>query len=580
ILEIGQKIQSRVKNQMDHTQREYLLREQLKAIQSELGIADEQANEMEELRQKIVEAAMPKDIETKAIKELDRLEKMPPAAAETTVIRTYLDWLITLPWSKEDKKKLDIKQAENILDESHYGLNKVKERVLEHLAVHKLSNKLKGPILCFVGPPGTGKTSIGKAIAESLGRKFIRMSLGGIRDEAEIRGHRRTYVGSMPGRIIQSISQVKSRNPVFMMDEIDKVGADFRGDPTSALLEVLDPEQNYQFSDHYLEVPFDLSDTFFITTANILDTIPPALRDRMEIIHFPGYIEDEKLNIAKKFLEPKQKEAHGLKPKQLIFEEEALIAIIRHYSREAGVRELERQIATICRQVARKVVEGKAKAVKVSKKDVAKYLGTAKYHYGMAEEKDEVGVSTGLAWTEVGGDIITVEAQTVKGQGKLILTGHLGKVMQESAQAAVSYIRHRAADLGITQDFYSKQDIHVHVPAGAIPKDGPSAGVTMALALISALTKRKVHRDVCMTGEITLRGHVLPVGGIKEKLLAAHRAGLKTVIMPKENKADLDIVPDHVKKDLDIIFVKHMDEVIKLALLESKTKKLTAINPN
>jgi len=562
ILEIGSKIQSRVKDQMTKTQREYFLREQMKAIQKELGVMDEQTSEMEEIKTKIKKAKMPKAVSVKALKELSRLEKLPAAAAETGVIRSYLDWLISIPWKKETREKLDLKDAKEILDEDHYGLEKVKERVLEYLAVHKLSKKLHGPILCFVGPPGTGKTSIGKSIARALNRKFIRVSLGGIRDEAEIRGHRRTYVGALPGRIIQSISQVEARNPVFMMDEIDKVGTDFRGDPTSALLEVLDPEQNNAFSDHYLEVPVDLSNVMFITTANLLDPIPPPLRDRMEIIHFPGYTEEEKVKIAERFLLPKQLKAHGLAPKNLAIKEDGMRRIVREYTREAGVRNLERRIAAICRQVARRVVEGDKKKVIATKINIDKFLGLPQFHYGMAESEDEVGVSTGLAWTEVGGDIISVEASVLKGKGDLMLTGRLGDVMRESAQAGVSYIRSRAKQLGIDENFNTKNDIHIHIPSGSIPKDGPSAGVTMAAALVSALIKKPVKRDVCMTGEITLRGRVLPVGGIKEKILAAHRAGLKKVIMPQDNRKDLEIVPKNVQKDLKFIFVEHMDDVI------------------
>jgi ATP-dependent Lon protease len=574
ILEIGSKIQSRVKEQMTKTQKEYFLKEQMKAIQKELGGVDEQAAEIEELKEKIKEAQMPAEVEEKAMKELGRLEKMPAAAAEVSVIRTYLDWLISLPWAKEDKEHLDLKEASNILDEDHYGLKKVKERVIEYLAVHKLAEKMRGPILCFVGPPGTGKTSIGKSIARSLGRKFIRVSLGGVRDEAEIRGHRRTYVGALPGRIIQSVNQVGTRNPVFMLDEIDKVGADFRGDPSAALLEALDPEQNNAFSDHYLEVPFDLSDVIFITTANSLDTIPPALRDRMEVIHFPGYTEDEKVKIAEQFLLRKQRENHGLTEETIDISEDALQEIIRVHTREAGVRNLDRKIASICRQVARKVVEGETKKALITAENLHEYLGPPQFRYGLAEDKDEVGVATGLAWTEVGGDIISVEATTMKGKGKLTLTGHLGEVMQESAQAAVSYIRSRAEVLGVDPDFYDKYDIHIHVPAGAIPKDGPSAGITMATALISALTKRAVHRDVGMTGEITLRGHVLPVGGIKEKILAAHRAGLRKVILPKENQKDLELVPEHARKEVELIGVSHMDEVLEHALLGKKTEQV------
>ena len=566
ILEIGSRIQSRVKEQMTKTQREYFLREQMKAIQKELGVMDEQQAEVEELRTKIKEAEMPEEVEDKALKELSRLEKMPAAAAETGVIRTYLDWLIGVPWKKETEEKLNLNEAQKILDEDHYGLEKVKERVLEYLAVHKLTEKMRGPILCFVGPPGTGKTSIGKSIAKALNRKFIRVSLGGIRDEAEIRGHRRTYVGALPGRIVQSIAQAATRNPVFMMDEIDKVGMDFRGDPTSALLEVLDPEQNNAFSDHYLEVPLDLSNVMFITTANLLDPIPPALKDRMEVIHFPGYTEEEKIKIAQKYLVPKQLKEHGLKVKNLVITEEGLMRIVREYTREAGVRNLERKIAAICRQVARRVVEGKIKSVKATANTVYQYLGPAQFRYGMAEEQDEVGVATGLAWTEVGGDVMSVEATVLTGKGDLLLTGRLGDVMKESAQAAVSYIRSRAKQLGIPDDFNKKSDIHIHVPGGAIPKDGPSAGITMAVALISALTKAPVHREVSMTGEITLRGRVLPIGGIKEKILAAHRAGLKEVIMPRDNEKDLELVPKNVRQELKFVFVDHMDEVVAAAI--------------
>jgi ATP-dependent Lon protease len=566
ILEIGSRIQSRVKEQMGKTQREYFLREQMKAIQKELGVLDDQTAEAEELRQKIKKAKMPSDVEEKALKELSRLEKMPAAAAETGVIRTYLDWLISYPWQKETKEKLDLKQAQVVLDEDHYGLKKVKERVLEFLAVHKLTKKMKGPILCFVGPPGTGKTSIGRSIARALNRKFIRVSLGGIRDEAEIRGHRRTYVGALPGRIIQSICQVESRNPVFMMDEIDKVGMDFRGDPTSALLEVLDPEQNNAFSDHYMEVPTDLSDVMFITTANLLDPIPPALKDRMEVINFPGYTEDEKLQIAKRFLIRKQLEAHGLKADQFSLEEKAIRNIIRQHTREAGVRNLERKIAALCRQAARKIVEEEAKKIEVTSKNLHEFLGPPQFRYGLAEEKDEVGIATGLAWTEVGGDIISVEATVLKGKGNLLLTGRLGEVMQESAQAAVSYIRSRAKKLGIDENFNKKLDIHIHIPSGAIPKDGPSAGITMATALVSALTKKVVKRDVSMTGEITLRGRILPIGGVKEKVLAAHRAGLKIVILPEENRKDLELIPKHIQKQMRFIFVDHMDQVLEAAI--------------
>ncbi len=567
ILELGSKIQSRVKEQMTKSQREYFLREQLKAIQQELGQYDEMQAEIDEYTEKIKQAAMPEAVEEKALKELGRLEKMPSASAETSVIRTYLDWLVGLPWNDESEEKLDLIAAQEILDEDHYGLEKVKERILEYLAVHKLTDKMRGPILCFVGPPGVGKTSIGRSIARSLNREFIRMSLGGVRDEAEIRGHRRTYVGALPGRIIQSISQAGTRNPVFMMDEIDKVGMDFRGDPTSALLEVLDPEQNFAFQDHYLEAPFDLSDVMFITTANLLDPIPAPLRDRMEVIHFPGYTEDEKTHIAFRYLVPKQLKEHGLSASKIEFREDAIREIIRRYTREAGVRGIERTIAMICRQVARKVVEGKRGKTVVSVRTLHKYLGPPKFTYGLAEEKDEVGVATGLVWTEVGGDVIFIEATAMPGKGQVILTGQLGEVMRESATAALSYIRTRAKDLGIAEDFSEHIDLHIHVPAAAIPKDGPSAGITMATAIASVLTGCSVRRDLAMTGEITLRGRVLPIGGLKEKLLAAHRAGITTVLVPKENVRDLDLLPPHVREDMAIVPVASMDEVLDRALV-------------
>jgi ATP-dependent Lon protease len=567
ILELGSKLQNRVKESMSKSQREYFLREQLKAIQQELGQFDEIQAEIEEYREKIAASGMPEAVREKAEKEVGRFEKMPQAAAETSVIRTYLDWLCGLPWATHDEEMLDLVAAQEILDEDHYGLDKVKERVLEYLAVHKLTDHMRGPILCFVGPPGVGKTSIGKSIARALNRKFIRMSLGGVRDEAEIRGHRRTYVGALPGRIIQSISQAGTNNPVFMMDEVDKVGMDFRGDPTSALLEVLDPEQNNSFQDHYLEAPFDLSDVMFITTANLLDPIPPALRDRMEVIHFPGYTEDEKLHIATRYLVPKQVSEHGLTPSRLVFTDGALREIVRRYTREAGVRNLERTIATVCRQVARKVVEGRKGKTTVTERTLRKYLGPDKFTFGLAEKNDEVGVATGLVWTEVGGDVIFIEATSMAGSGTLSLTGHLGDVMRESAQAAVSYARARAAELGIDPDFNSKLDLHIHVPAAAIPKDGPSAGITMATAIISVLTGRKVRRDLAMTGEITLRGKVLPIGGLKEKLLAAHRSGVTTVLIPKDNARELELIPPHVRDELKIIPVEHMNEVLARALV-------------
>ena len=567
ILELGSKIQNRVKESMTNTQREYFLREQLKAIQQELGQFDEVQAEVDEYTENIRASGMPEPVAEKALKELSRFEKMPPQSAETSVIRTYLDWLVGLPWTVESDEKLDLLEAGAILDRDHYGLEKVKERILEYLAVHKLTDHMRGPILCFVGPPGVGKTSLGRSIARALGREFIRMSLGGVRDEAEIRGHRRTYVGALPGRIIQSISQAGTKNPVFMMDEIDKVGADFRGDPTSALLEVLDPEQNFAFQDHYLEAPFDLSNVMFVTTANLLDTIPPALRDRMEVIHFPGYTEEEKLHIAQDYLVPKQLKEHGLTPGKLDVAESAVREIVRRYTREAGVRGLEREVAAIARQVTRKVVEGKKGKTRVTERTVHKYLGAAKFTYGMAEEKDEVGVATGLVWTEVGGDIIFIEATKMAGKGELILTGQLGEVMRESATAAVSYIRTRATELGIPEDFHEQYDLHIHVPAAAIPKDGPSAGITMATAICSALTGCPVRRDIAMTGEITLRGRVLPIGGLKEKLLAAHRAGIGSVLIPRENVRDLDLLPPKVRSELEIVPVATMDEVLELALV-------------
>ena len=566
ILQVEQRIHSRVKKELEDTQKEFYLRERMKAIQQELGERDERTAEMDELRQQIKAAQMPTEVEEKALKELDRLEKMPAASPEVTVVRTYLDWMISLPWSKRTEDKLDINQAEKILDEDHYGLAKIKERILEFLAVRKLASSTKGPILCFVGPPGVGKTSIGKSIARATGREFIRISLGGVRDEGEIRGHRRTYVGALPGRIIQGMKTTGTRNPVFMMDEVDKIGIDFRGDPSAALLEVLDPEQNFAFSDHYLEVPFDLSEVFFITTGNILDPVPPALKDRMEVIEFPGYSEEEKVKIAELFLVPKQRKEHGLAAKQLSFSESGVRQVIRHYTREAGVRNLEREIASICRKVAKGVAQGKAQSARISARSVERYLGPIKFRYGTAEAKDEVAVATGLGWTEVGGDVMPVEVTLMKGKGNLILTGQLGDVMQESAKAAFSYSRSRAAELGIDEDFYRNTDVHIHVPAGQIPKDGPSAGITMGTALVSALTKRPVRKDVAMTGEITLRGKVLPVGGVKEKILAAHRAGSKTVILPKDNEKDLEEIPAHVKRELDFRFVEHMDEVLDIAL--------------
>lgn len=569
ILEIQRNIRNRVEKEMGDTQREFILREQLKAIQQELGERDEKYGEIEDFQTKIDEAGMPQDAKDRAQKELDRLEKMPYAAPEGVVIRTYLDWLVSLPWQNSTHDQLSIRAAEMALDEDHYGLEKAKERIIEFLGVKQLSGAMKGPILCFVGPPGVGKTSIGKSIAKALGRKFVRVSLGGIHDEAEIRGHRRTYMGSMPGRIIQGVKQAGSRNPVFMLDEIDKIGNDFRGDPSAALLEALDPEQNSSFSDHYIEAAFDLSDVMFITTANILDTIPPALRDRMEIIPFSGYIEDDKYNIAKLFLVPKQVVEHGLKKRQITFADDALRQIIREYTREAGVRNLEREIAAICRKTAKAVAEGTKKSAKINLSNLKDFLGKPRYHYGMAEEKDEVGTATGLVYTEFGGDIVSIEVGLLKSEKSgLILTGQLGDVMKESAQAALSYVRSRSEMLGFNEEFSNHTDIHVHVPAGAVPKDGPSAGITMATALASAITKRPVRRDVAMTGEITLRGKVLPIGGLREKVLAAHRAGIRIIIMPKDNLRDLDDIPDYVREEMTFMSVEHADEVLKIALVE------------
>lgn len=565
VLELEKKIASKTQERFEKGAREAMLRERLKTIQKELNDNDGD-DETKELMQKIKTGGMPDEVREKAEKEVKKLQGMNQFNPEAGYIRNYLDWLISMPWGKDSKSNTDIKTAEKILDEDHYALKKAKERITEYLAVHQLAGKMKGPILCFAGPPGVGKTSIGKSIARALGRKFVRVSLGGIRDEAEIRGHRRTYVGALPGRIIQGIKEAGSRNPVFMLDEIDKVGTDFRGDPSSALLEALDPEQNSQFSDHYLEVPFDLSDVMFITTANVLDTIPPALRDRLEIIHFAGYTHDEKFRITKDYLLKKQMEAHGLKDEMANVTDEALRFIILHYTREAGVRNLERKIATVLRKVAKKIAEGEKNKIVVKDKDIPTYLGPIKFSATLIEKKDEVGQSTGLAWTEAGGDILFIEVALMPGKGTLTLTGQLGDVMKESCQAALSYIRARASKFGIEDKLFQKTDIHVHVPEGATPKDGPSAGLAITTAIVSAITKVPVKRTVGMTGEVTLRGKALEIGGVKEKIIAAHRAGLKTIIMPKDNEKDLEDVPKEVTKDLTFKFVSHMDEVLELAL--------------
>ncbi len=571
VLELGKKIQSQVQGEIDKTQRDFYLREQMKAIQKELGEEDEHASEISELTRRIDAANMPDDVREVARKEVQRLSKMPPAAGEYTVIRTYLDWLLDMPWRVETTDNLKVKDAARILDADHYGLDKVKKRILEYLAVRQLKADMKGPILCFVGPPGVGKTSLGRSIARALGRKFVRISLGGIRDEAEIRGHRRTYIGALPGRIIQGIKRASSGNPVFMLDEIDKVGTDFRGDPSSALLEVLDPEQNNAFSDHYLDVPFDLSKVMFIATANLQDPIIPALRDRMEILNIPGYTLEEKLLIARKFLVPKQLEEHGLKRTEYSFSDKALKIIIDSYTREAGVRNLEREIANVCRALAKERVEengtGKGgvkrrKVRRIAEQDVFRYLGAVKFFSDTKERTSKSGVATGLAWTSAGGDILFIEATRMPGKGRLNLTGSLGDVMKESAQAALSLIRSKSKEYKIPEDFHEKNDIHVHVPSGAIPKDGPSAGVTIFTALYSLLTEKKVRHDVAMTGEITLRGLVLPVGGIKEKVLAAKRAGLRHIVLPEKNRKDLEEIPETLRKKMHFHFVKEAEELL------------------
>ncbi len=575
ILQVEKKIRTRVKKQMEKTQKEYYLNEQMQAIQKELGESDEFKSEIQELEEKLKSKKMSAEATKKIKKEIKKLKMMSPMSAEATVVRNYIDWVLSLPWQEYTKDKIDIKEADEVLETDHYGLKQVKERILEYLAVQMLVEKLKGPILCFVGPPGVGKTSLAKSIARATGRKFVRCSLGGVRDEAEIRGHRRTYIGALPGKIIQSLKKAASSNPVFLLDEVDKMSTDFRGDPSSALLEVLDPEQNNTFNDHYLDLDYDLSKVMFITTANTLPAIPLPLQDRMEVIRIPGYTEEEKLHIAQKYLIPKEMEAHGLTKENLEITEPTIRSVVRVYTKEAGVRNLERELATICRKVAKEIaLKGRDKKVRVSPNLLEKQLGVPKYRYGLAEEKDEIGLVTGLAWTEFGGELLTTEVTIMPGKGKLIVTGKLGDVMQESAQAAMSYIRSRAIQFGFDKDFYQKIDVHIHVPEGAIPKDGPSAGITMATALASALTRIPVHRDVAMTGEITLRGKVLPIGGLKEKVLAAHRGGISTIIIPKENEKDLKEIPKKIKSALKIIPVENMDYVLRNALIFQDIKKL------
>lgn len=568
ILEVEQRIRTRVKKQMEKAQKEYYLSEQMKAIQKELGEKDEFKTDIQELEEKVKNKKMSKEATKKVRHELKKLKLMSPMSAEATVVRNYIDWLLSLPWYEVTEDKKDIQGAEKVLEEDHYGLKKVKERILEHLAVHSLVAEMKGPILCLVGPPGVGKTSLAKSVARAMGRKFVRLSLGGVKDEAEIRGHRRTYIGSMPGKIIQSLKKAGSNNPVFLLDEVDKIGTDFRGDPASALLEVLDPEQNHTFNDHYLDVDYDLSKVMFITTANSLHGIPYPLLDRMEVIRIPGYTELEKLHIAQRFLIPKQFKAHGLSQHNLIIPKETILTIIRRYTREAGVRNLEREIASIYRKVAREVLKkGKEARIRIAPRGITRYLGVPQYRYGRAEEKDEVGVATGLAWTEFGGELLSTEVTVMPGKGKLIVTGKLGDVMQESAQAALSYIRSRGEELGLEKDFYQKIDLHIHIPEGAIPKDGPSAGITMATAIASALMRVAVRKDIAMTGEITLRGNILPIGGLKEKVLAAHRGGIPKILIPEENKKDIKEIPANILKDVEVVAVGHMDEVLRMALV-------------
>ncbi len=575
ILEVERRIRSRVKKQMERSQKEYYLNEQMRAIQKELGEKDEFKNEMQEVEEKIKQKKLSAEAREKVEKELKKLKMMSPMSAEATVVRNYIDWILSLPWYDYTDDKLDIAEAEKVLEEDHYGLGKVKERILEYLAVQSLVGKIKGPIVCLVGPPGVGKTSLGRSIARATGRKFVRMSLGGVRDEAEIRGHRRTYIGALPGKIIQSLKKAGSSNPVFLMDEVDKMSMDFRGDPSSALLEVLDPEQNQAFNDHYLDLDYDLSKVMFITTANTLEGIPRPLQDRMEIIRIAGYTELEKLNIAKKYLVVKQRDANGLKEENIVLSDSAILGLVRRYTKEAGVRNLEREIASICRKVAVDVVKNDlASRTTVGARNLPKYLGPPRHRYGIAEEEHRVGTTTGLAWTELGGELLSTEVSIMPGKGQLTITGKLGDVMQESAQAAMSYVRSRGEDLGLDRDFYQKNDVHIHVPEGAIPKDGPSAGITMATSLVSALTRIPVYHDVAMTGEITLRGSVLPIGGLKEKVLAAHRGGIKAVVIPAENKKDINEIPATVLKSVELVLVSHMDEVLKRALVVSDPEAL------
>ncbi len=581
VFRMDQRIKGRVKEQMEKTQKNYYLNEQMRAIRKEMGTDDDGSDELQELEKRIKRKRMSREAAAKVRQEFKKLKLMTPMSAEATVVRNYIDWIINLPWYERSRVRHDIEEAERILDEDHYGLEKPKERILEYLAVQSLVKKIRGPILCLVGPPGVGKTSLARSVARATGRRFVRLSLGGVRDEAEIRGHRRTYIGAMPGKIIQSLRKVGVNNPVFCLDEVDKMSMDFRGDPSSALLEVLDPEQNFAFNDHYLDLDYDLSEILFITTANTLPDIPLPLQDRMEIIRLPGYTEYEKYHIARDFLVPKQIKFNGLKPEQIRFSEQAVYTIIQRYTREAGVRNLEREIASICRKVARKVVKSGTDAnrvIKITASSIQKYLGPPKFRHGQIEQKDQIGIVTGLAWTQVGGELLCVETLTMPGKGKLIVTGKLGEVMKESAQAALSFVRSRAASLGLEPDFYQKLDLHIHIPEGAIPKDGPSAGIAMCTALVSALTRKPARREVAMTGEITLRGQVLPIGGLKEKLLAAHRGGIKKVIIPKENEKDLRDIPATISKQLEVVTVEHMDEVLPHAIITEKGETIFAKN--